>query len=272
MGGYDKQKINQNDLREKQTNTNTMSERNFFNIRYALPGYTFILIMILVANPVIIETLVGLTEVHFLITAFIAFFTLLSGGAIGFLISQVYYFFHNSCFNRFSLLDTRKFLKKEFKLVDNTHQEVVFLDYLFHQSDERTINYVTRRFDLQHTFGSTLFAIGFGVIFGIYFKIDFLVANSSYDFFELLFCPTLTMNDAEVIAVICGLLFVFVMGYRFVRQEHAMMVDIAVKKVYYSKYNSDKGEAEKVKEVEYNRDEIKKIFSEKKYFKKKVPN
>jgi len=120
-----------------------MPERNFFNFRYGLPGYTFILIMILVAYPRLNEIFINLSveQMNFsLISAFLVF--LLGGGAIGFLVSQFWYFLHNTLFNRCSLKHSRKFLRDKFNLDENTHQQIVFLDYVFHLSEKNVVDYV----------------------------------------------------------------------------------------------------------------------------------
>ena len=220
-----------------------MPERNFFNFRYGLPGYTFILILILVAYPRLYELFIPLSEVSTLVSAFLAFFTLLGGGAIGFLVSQVWYFCHNTVFNRWSLQDSRDFLRDTFKLRPRkdkkTHQEIVFLDYVFHLSNKKIIDYVARRFDLQHTLGSTVLATVLGVMFGIFIKIDFFSINVSLNNSINLFfsegirwsMPSFTMYDFGIIIVIIGLLCVLVMGFLFIRREHSMVVNIALKKV-----------------------------------------
>ena len=213
-----------------------MPERDFFTLRYALPGYTFILIMVLVAYPRLIE-LFPLSEPSLdltLVSAFVAFFTLLSGGAIGFLVSQFWYALHNSIFHSLFLRKTRKMLRDKFKLKENAHREIIFLDYIFHLSDSTTIDYIQRRFDLKHTLGSTFFAIIFGSIFGVAVKSNFFsyemglenVANS-INFVS----PSFTTYDVAVVIIVFTLSIIVLNGFFFISREHSLMVDVVVKKV-----------------------------------------
>lgn len=238
-----------------------MSERNFFSLRYALPGYTFILIMILVAYPSLIEMIKNFTETGMdlaLVSALLAFFTLLGGSAIGFLISQFWYFSHNSVLKKYSLKHTRKFLRETFNLKENAHQEIVFLDYVFHNfSKQQRLDYVGRRFDLLHTLASTLLAVIFGVIFGIFIKTDYFSINVAFTT-ELDFSfPSFTMYDCGITIIIIFLLIVLSHGFFFIRREHSMMVNAAIKDTVELQEKFTQYKAEK-------------IFSEK-YFLKKVP-
>ena len=124
-----------------------MVERAFFTLRYALLGYTFILSTLLVAYPNL-DKIFSVAEITsndgFFITAFLTFFTLLSGGAIGFLVSQVWYFFHNILLKAYFVRDSREFLKETYHLSNNIRRQLTFLDYVFHSSDKSTIGYVQR--------------------------------------------------------------------------------------------------------------------------------
>jgi hypothetical protein len=250
-----------------------MPERNFFNFRYGLPGYTFILIIILVAYPRSCELFISLNEMSALVPAFLAFFTLLGGSAIGFLVSQLWYFLHNLVFNRRSLSDSREFLRTKFNLVENTHQEIVFLDYVFHQSEDKIVDYVARRFDLQNTLGSTFLATVLGVTFGIFIKIDFFSTNetlsNSIDLLQSkgITCsfPNFTMYDVGIMLIIVGLLISLSMGFRFIRREHSMMVNISLKKVVLLDQKITKAQARLIFSEKYFQDKknqrlYKKIF------------
>jgi hypothetical protein len=94
--------------------TLTMSERTFFSL-VMLCRYTFILIMIIVAYPELTEILINLNQNSIdVIVALFAFITLLGGSAIGFLISQFWYFVHNTLFNGSFVEDTKEFLRWKF--------------------------------------------------------------------------------------------------------------------------------------------------------------
>ena len=161
-----------------------MSERTFFTLRYALPGYTFILLSILVAFPKLIEILLQASNDYPLldltiISAFLAFFTLLSGSALGFLVSQVWYFFyHWRMKGRYRCLPrVMGFIIKKYHLDatrDKLDHRILFLDYIHRLSDKETLNYVQRRFDLMHLCGSTLVSTILGSIFGLMVRLHFL--------------------------------------------------------------------------------------------------
>jgi hypothetical protein len=207
-----------------------MTERDFFTLRYALPGYTFILMIMLVAYHRLVELFPFMSgsPVDFtLVSAFVAFFTLLSGGAIGFLVSQLWYGLHNSILHGRFLKETRAFLRERFNLRENVHKEIIFLDYVFHLSDDKTIDYIQRRFDLKHTLGSTFLAIMVGAVFGVGIKTNLFREN--LDITGALF------YDLVVAIIIVLLLIILFIGFRFISNEHSLMVDVAVRKIVKNK-------------------------------------
>lgn len=218
-----------------------MPERTFFTLRYALPGYTFILISILVAYPKVRDVFVQNQNVE-LVAAFLAFFSLLSGGAIGFLISQVWYTIYNIAICRkYCLRETREFLKEKYHLTEDPTHQIIFLDYLFHAlSEKRMQTYTSRRFDLKHTCGSTLSATFIGSIFGSLVRIDFFrtdiyleKAINSLSNINL-GKPKLSTYDLGVILIVAIFSFLLFMGYRHVSKEHSMTVYALVRKLVFS--------------------------------------
>ena len=67
-----------------------MSERSFFDWRTALPGYTFILIILGLNYSPLFEIFKS-QGIQSTFGAILAFLTLVSGSAIGFLVSQVWW-------------------------------------------------------------------------------------------------------------------------------------------------------------------------------------
>lgn len=65
-----------------------MSERQYFSLRYAIPGFAFILILIGINFVPLLKFLEEIPAFKDSFGAFLAFFSLFSGSAIGFLISQ----------------------------------------------------------------------------------------------------------------------------------------------------------------------------------------
>jgi len=220
-----------------------MSERTFFTIRYALPGYTFILITILVAYPKLMDLFFQIRipqNVEF-IAAFLAFFSLLGGGAIGFLVSQVWYLIYNWILPaKYKLNKARKLLEDAYGLIDNFNRQTIFLDYVVHHSNKEILTYMQRRFDLLHTLGSTLFAIFFGSLFGFLvridcFRTDITLEKAINSLSSLkLGMPELTTFDLGAIFIIVLFSILFFFSFMYVRKEHAMMVEVAVQNVIVS--------------------------------------
>jgi len=65
-----------------------MAERQYFSLRYAIPGYAFILLVIAINYVPLLNILPEFSEVF---GAFLAFLSLFSGSAIGFLICQAWW-------------------------------------------------------------------------------------------------------------------------------------------------------------------------------------
>lgn len=72
-----------------------MPEREYFSFRYAIPGYTFLLLVVLI-NYIPLLTILRATGAGQVFGAFLAFLSLFTGSAIGFLVSQFWwlYFSH----------------------------------------------------------------------------------------------------------------------------------------------------------------------------------
>jgi hypothetical protein len=246
-----------------------MPERTFFTLRYALPGYTFILVTLLVAYPKLRMLSVPNHNVE-LIGAFLAFFTLLSGVAIGFLVSQFWYVAHNSFLLRCFLPETRKLVEDEFGLVKDPKRQMVFLDHIHHLQDPETVTYTQRRFDLFHTLASSLFAIFFGLLCGVLVRIDFFRTditlgqtinwlgrvNVQLDILGV------SRYDLIVIVIIALLSIALFVGFRFVEKTHSRMIYVSVRKalgsgkfthkdakaVFPEDYFTQKGDESKTKE------------------------
>jgi len=216
-----------------------MSERTFFAVRYALPGYTSILIALLVAYPKLEGFLTSNTTPidMTLISAFLAFFTLLSGTAIGFLVSQIWYLVSNWFLHRRALREAIEFLKDKYKLTEDPHHQMVFLDHIVHLAEKEIIAYTQRRFDLKHTLGSTLFATFIGALFGFIVRIDSFrtdtIAFFNIDLLTNIKVPeiVLTTYDCGVILIILILSALLLKSYRDISKEHAMMVNVTVRRI-----------------------------------------
>ena len=161
-----------------------MSERSLFAVRYAFPGYTFLLFVILLCCEQI-PNFLDVTQFG-LLYAFFAFVYLLSGAPIGYFITQPWYiYFHHIKKGYFWNGHFKKRKKKYIEYIcdeidkdiqindNNPDNAVVILDYLYNGSEDKKYlsSYLTRRWDLYHVMGSTEGSILFGIIFGILFKL-----------------------------------------------------------------------------------------------------
>lgn len=152
-----------------------MSERMFFTLRYALPGYIFLLAVVSM-NWTILCSLFFSEELGAMFTALFVFLYLLSGSAIGFLVSQLWYtFFNYRLFGKYGVLpEVTKILrdryKKSLKKEIDVHKLHLYSDYIQRlHVDKEMLMYAERRWDLIHLFGSTIFSLPIGLLIGFYF-------------------------------------------------------------------------------------------------------
>jgi len=218
-----------------------MPERTFFALRHALPGYTFILVLLLVSYPRI-QGLFFQSQSIELLGVFLAFLTILSGGAIGFLISQFWYVIHNSLLKGLFLIDAREFLEERYNLAKDVQHQIVFLDHVLHLSAKETIAYTQRRFDLIHTLASTLSATFIGLLGGILVRVEFFRTDIAFKmavhaFWTASVRPhlvSLSMYDVGVSIIMVALSILLIASFLFVSKEHSMMVHVSVRKVVKS--------------------------------------
>ena len=238
-----------------------MSERTFFTLRYALPGYTFILVTVLI-NFSRLQSLVK-TEVF---VAFLAFLYLLSGSAIGFLISQSWYIFYNDVVPiRFKLRNVQTFLACRFGIRrEGWIQFTVFLDYTLLLSEKQMVEYIRRRWDLMHTLGSTLFATLIGSLAGLLISTDFstlsikpiempitlltVFVQLPVLAIRLAFIET-TGYNLGVTCVVASLCAVLAYGLRHVWIEHDMMSEVVLHDVVDSKLGQERLSLDRRREI-----------------------
>jgi len=163
-----------------------MSTRGYFALRNAIPGYAFILIVIAINHVPLMEILQkpGFSEFF---GAFLAFFYLLSGGAIGFLISQGWWWYwqrhagilgdheYDPAVNAFSAL-------YEVDIPQNIRRRRMFvtaMDYVVHtkirKDHKELLTLAERRWDMFHTLSSTLLALILGLETAIIMRFYFWI-------------------------------------------------------------------------------------------------
>lgn len=150
-----------------------MSERQYFSLRYAVPGFTFILFALAI-NYVPIFMLAQ-NGAHDVFLAFLGFVSLFSGSAIGFLISQFHwrrYKWRGGFFRIFRLGSVANFLiekyemKKELKCRHKDMESV--LDFTLQlEKNEKLHRYVSRRWDMYHVLSGANWSLFLGVAVGV---------------------------------------------------------------------------------------------------------
>ena len=162
-------------------------ERTFFNLRFAVPGYTFILVFFLINLKVILKFIStnGLSNSSSaLLGVFLGFVALLGGGAMGFLVSQFWYFISQR-WKIQGFYGTEKHRGPFRTLIDycdmsdKKEDEKILLtvyDYIIHsllKPSELTDRpkkgiylYMSRRWDLMNLLGSTAMAIVLSSVIG----------------------------------------------------------------------------------------------------------
>lgn len=173
-----------------------MSGRDYFDLRYAIPGFTFILLIVAINYGPLSTKLLPPDNNNTYFTIFFGIVSLLSGSAIGFLISQGWFTFHNWNGGILSIRDlesARNSLITNFELkgVSETISPVIgipiiglrvlkekdrhdnrkldcLLTYLLHHCEsERTNGYIQRRLDIYQTLSCTLSSLALSVVLGL---------------------------------------------------------------------------------------------------------
>lgn len=151
-----------------------MSEREYFSLKYAVPGFTLILIVGAI-NYIPLLRLFGEPSAMGIPDLFLAVLTLFSGSALGFLVSQIWWFI-------FGKYERRKFyekfapiLKRKYNVViDDEIKVMTVFDYVVHQKGKELSALGSRRWDLYHLLSairiSLLIGISLGVIGRVYYE------------------------------------------------------------------------------------------------------
>lgn len=167
-----------------------MSERGYFSLRYTVPGFSFILVVVGINSAPITELLkaTGTPDVY---AAFFAFLSLLTGSALGFIVSQIYWWHFN---RNEGILGIEKFSKVEdilkdfgFKFDEKLQKDknkvvAAILDFVMYLEDKKFLAYVWRRWDMYHLLSATYYVLGIGLIVGIIIRISFEVCLYEINF------------------------------------------------------------------------------------------
>jgi len=229
-----------------------MSERQYFALRYAIPGYTFILLVIGInyAPLLEIQARYGFDGTF---GTFLAFLSLLSGSAIGFLVSQVWWFRFQW---KVSILGIREYGKSVEAIseiyglqkpkCDKTEQRrfLAVIDYISYScAEEKVLTLSERRWDMYHTLSSTICSLGIGVVVGILCRIycEFTVFNASF----LILCNAAAKAEAGALIGI----FVIVVFLIFILWKAKHWIAIMSASLYEARIRSSGVTPDKLKKA-----------------------
>lgn len=159
-----------------------MPEERSITLRYAIPGFSFIIVMLIASWRIIIVKISGAVQPDSSITGplLAAFLTFVGGVPLGFLTSQLYFIWFNLSGGYekrivwSNLLKSRKPKKRLKSYLSKINvpkkfkgSEMIIFDYLLHSSENKEIiAYLHRRLDLIFALKSTIVALFAGLITG----------------------------------------------------------------------------------------------------------
>lgn len=236
-----------------------MADRDYFDMRYAIPGFAFLLVVITMNYVPILNTIRDV-PIGTAFTALLAFVSVLSGSAIGFLISQVWFIWHNGpggILNLETLKGTRDKLIDDFNLnmpkkefpkwkiwkiqiqkigvpkrqywEDNRKLDVLMTCLLHKRENTETNRYIQRRLDIYQTLSCIALSIGSGIIIGFTMRAlyEYRVLKHVFDFGSVF-----STSEFYVVGFITMLQFVALLvaffGRRFPLKNYNCMLTIVI--------------------------------------------
>ena len=197
-----------------------MPEREYFSFRYVIPGFTFILLVIAINNVPLLKILKE-SWADSAFGAFLGFLSLFAGSAIGFLISQFWYWWlhghpilEKDEFENIAL-EILKFLKssKEIEEIKNNnlskeeiHKNIEAINTIFEyvirlEKQDKFFELAERRWDMYNVLSCTKLILVIGVIAGSICRVYY-----HYSVFDGSLSSSLI--NAEVVALIMILISV----------------------------------------------------------------
>jgi len=165
-----------------------ITARGYFQYRWAIPGFTFILVVLGVNLIPLIEFLkAGVSEGFGVLLAFLS---LLTGSALGFLVTQPYWY----CFNKRGISGLRGFenvhqilAKYHYDLDKDTEERGdAVLDFIIYlHKDDKFLDYAQRRWDMYHLLSSTCWTLEVSLIIAYFCRIllvlrAFLISRGAF--------------------------------------------------------------------------------------------
>lgn len=155
-----------------------MPERSFFDLRYAVPGYTLILLIIGINYVPLFEITRRFPIQSETLGAFLGFLSLLGGSALGFLISQVWWWSFQRNLKEYGMCEKLiETLIDKYKLnipqkAEEKRGIITICDYVIHSNkEEKIFRYVERRWDMYHLLSSEWYTLIVGSILGIFYRV-----------------------------------------------------------------------------------------------------
>ena len=163
-----------------------MSERTYFSYRYALPGFTFLIMVIFINLEYFILEFKSIPELNEFFGIILGILTLLSGFALGFLISQIWHVFYNRVLKTPGIILSKRSYGLLSTIVpfDDIPDLMSKMSYSLEMSStKRTIDYINRMTDIINTLASTSTAIISGWIIGYILHLEIFnqCLNNPYD-------------------------------------------------------------------------------------------
>lgn len=215
-----------------------MSERDFFSLRYSVPGYVFIfLVLSLNITPLLI--FLNSNGSPELFGAFLAFASLLAGSSAGFLVSQFWWFRFQKNGGIFQIKEFKgeiRILEEELKLKLPTDEkekrrvEEAFLDLTcFLEKEDRVLKMVNRRWDIYHVLSSVIHSLWIGLGSGLVCRVfvEFLLHRTNL--FDLSFNAETFFCVAAIVIVIILMVF-FDRGRRVVAEGYYPLHEALVRR------------------------------------------
>jgi hypothetical protein len=189
------------------------SVRGYFSFRYVIPGYIFILFVIGLNIFPLITFGVGVGKPE-LFGSMLAFATLLTGGAVGFVVSQFWWLYFNL---KGSLIGMKEF-NTEFKLIEKYTQnlpsskkaksavlEAISDLNIFLMKNKTLTTHVWRRWDIYHVLRSSVASLILSLITGV-------VVRTYLVYF---FPDTCNLAISELLAISLIIVAAFILGVVF---------------------------------------------------------
>ena len=169
-------------VNQKERGAKGIASRGYFTQRNAVPGFTFLLILLIV-NYTPLLRVIDAVEIQPLVGAVFGFFSIVTGSAIGAHLQSVWQWwfqYRGAHYDRkpYQVL-IKKFGLKKGTDIHSKKRVIAFYGYFFHRllgypDTKQLVLYTQRRWDIFHTFAATKVSIYLGIFLGFVFRVLFV--------------------------------------------------------------------------------------------------